>query len=107
MSDKLAGGCKSEGAQSQVKQRKPPVKLNIVTVNPVELPELSIVLDEIVVKNLFNMGALCCFISFSICKKHFRYETFEVFSSFCVEASLCEERGYCLDSGMSLGKRVW
>lgn len=63
-------------------------------------------LDEIVVKNLFDMGALCSFISFSICKKHFSYETFEVFSSFCVEASLCEERDYCLDSGMSLEKTV-
>lgn len=107
MSDKLVGGCKSEGVQSQVKQRKPPVKLNIVTVNPVELPELSIVLDEIVFKNLFDTGGLCSFISFSIYKKHFSYEIFEVCSSFCAEASLCEERGYCLDSGMSLKKTVW
>lgn len=45
-----------------------------MTVNPVELLEKLIVLDGIVVKSLFDVGAKQCFISYAIYRKYFSYK---------------------------------
>lgn len=45
----MVSGCRSGSIQSPVKQEKHSVSLNSVTINPVELPELLIVLNGIVV----------------------------------------------------------
>lgn len=60
--------------QSRVKDQKPSVDLNIVTINPVELCESLIVLDGIVVKSLFDTGVERCFISYAIYRRYFRHK---------------------------------
>lgn len=63
-----------ESVQSRVKDQKRSVDLNIVRINPVELPELLIVLDGIVVKSLFDTGVKRCFISYAIYRRYFSYK---------------------------------
>lgn len=41
---KLLSGCRSGGMQSRVKQEKPSISLNRVTINPVELPDFLLLL---------------------------------------------------------------
>lgn len=48
--------------------------LNIVTVNPVELPELLKLFNGIFVKSSFDTGTDLCFISCTIYKKYFCYK---------------------------------
>lgn len=62
---KLVSDCNSEDVKSLVKKQKPSSVLNIVTVNPVEGSELSIVLEVIVFEILSDIDPDRCFISYS------------------------------------------
>lgn len=70
---KLVDGCSLEGTQSR---DQPSVGLTIVTVNPVELPELVIVLDGILIICLFDILLLSGVSYHIIYKNYFSYRIY-------------------------------
>lgn len=80
----------AETLQLQIKQQKPSVNLNSMTVNSVELPELLIMLNGIVVKCLLVTLVERCFLSYAICSEYFSYKKLR-YSSLVVQFVLIKE----------------